>query len=215
MESHLAETHASRNQRSRYLRLLDDLTKNDGSDRKWIDRKAFYDEIATIFTPEAGIKIAANADGCIMADSPTLADIAKEYGSNAPIAWLSVQIADASMFSNSKEVMSEDQGMACAYIIFTKFFYLKLTEILLFFVKFKAGDYEKFYGSVASQKIIISIRSFLSYRSSIMERHERKKKESQKEDTKTEAVSWQRYCEIRKLKYRDYSPIEEILASIK
>ena len=85
---------------------------------------------------------------CLFSPSPTLSDLNATYGKNVPIAWIMAQLFSLSEFCGAKEKMSEDKAEQTAFIIASSHYYLKVTELILFFHQMKAGHYGQFYGVI-------------------------------------------------------------------
>lgn len=106
-------------------------------------------------------------------DAPTLAIMRYAYGEGFPATWLMPQILDLVVYSNSKGTLSDRQAEFLAEVIANEYGFLKASEILLFFYKFKAGEYGHFYGVVDPMRITEALDEFCDERERILERHER------------------------------------------
>lgn len=116
------------------------------------------------YAPNKQLALCHNAEQCYFNDIPTLGAINKEYDKMAAVAWLIPQLTDIAEFSNCKVTFSEGQIRNCAEIIATEYHYLKLSEMMLFFYRFKLGNYGRFYGSVSPMMIMSAIKDFLQER---------------------------------------------------
>ena len=85
---------------------------------------------------------------------------------------------DASLGCGLKEDVTEDQLQFTAMAIFSRYRWLKASEVMLFFFNFKAGFYERFYSYFDTQTIIRSFKSFLEERALTIAAHEREIKAS-------------------------------------
>lgn len=110
------------------------------------------------------ITITQNADDVFLRDAPTLIDVAAIYGQSVAIGWLYTLIVNISEFCGLRDRVSEQQGYELAELVLCEFFYLKMTEMLLFCRRFKAGRYLRFYASFDPQSFMASIRMFLADR---------------------------------------------------
>ncbi len=106
-------------------------------------------------------------------DAPTLAIMRYAYGEGFPATWLMPQILDLVVYSNSKGTLSDRQAEFLAEVIANEYGFLKASELLLFFYKFKAGEYGHFYGAVDPMRITMALDEFCDERERILERHER------------------------------------------
>ena len=81
---------------------------------------------------------------------------------------------DASLGCGLKEDVTKDQLQFTAMAIFSRYRWLKASEVMLFFFNFKAGFYERFYSYFDTQTIIRSFKAFLEERTLAIAAHERK-----------------------------------------
>ena len=110
-----------------------------------------------------------NVRVAVMGDYPTLTDLDIAYGKDFASEWLLPHITDLSAHTGAKN-LSLQQIDSLARIIATEYRHLKITEILLFFYRFKAGHYGRFYGSVDPMVITCSFREFMDERNSLIDR---------------------------------------------
>lgn len=125
------------------------------------------------YTPDLQAKFSQYPTKCLMGNSPTLADMRVMYGERYPRIWLENQIRDLGEFTAVKEKPSIFQIQESARIIMEEFYYLKLSEFMLFFAHFKAGRYGRFFGSVDPIVITDALQSFKVWRASTIEAIER------------------------------------------
>ena len=112
--------------------------------------------------------------GSFILDSlPTLTEVDIMYGSFTSAKWLIPLIADASLSCGLKEDVTGDQLQFTAMAIFSRYRWLKASEVMLFFFNFKAGFYERFYSYLDTQTIIRSIKTFIDERTLAIAAHER------------------------------------------
>lgn len=138
------------------------------------------------FNPDAQQGITAqNTEHCFFADYPTLAKIRTAYGDKMPQIWLAPQLLDLSEFCGVKEKLSQRQLEDLASVIAGEFFYLKVSELLLFFRWFKAGRYGRFYGNVDPLVITTALRDFCTERAEVIDRHEREMASQQAKEQAT------------------------------
>ena len=71
-----------------------------------------------------------------MGDYPTLTDLKQAYGKNFAAIWLVAQIDNLTLFTGAKNI-TEQQHEELSKIIAAEYGYLKVTELLLFFHRFK------------------------------------------------------------------------------
>lgn len=130
------------------------------------------------YTPNYQKQICDKPDYCFFAEFPTLAKVRAVLGNNAPVAWLVPQLLDLSEFCGCKDKLTTRQMEQLASIMANEFYWLKISELMLFFYKFKAGCYGKFYGAVDPMTIMCTLREFV--------REERNAAYARREDTERE-----------------------------
>lgn len=108
--------------------------------------------------------------------------------------WLVPQLYNLSEYCGCKEKLQGKSLEECAYVIATEFYYLKISELMLFFNRFKAGRYGRFYGSVDPVVITTSLRDFLNERAFAYEKHEQEKRQKREADSCKRATTWEEYC---------------------
>jgi len=141
------------------------------------------DQFLQKVNPQTQASFAIKQEKAIMGDYPTLFDICLAYGKTFAEQWLYPQIADLSMFTGAKNLNAE-QVKNLASVIAAEYRFLKVTELLLFFHRFKAGRYGRFYGTVDPMVITCALRDFMKERNSLLEQYEseQKKLESSKQN---------------------------------
>lgn len=115
-------------------------------------------------------------DGCFSGNAPTLRGLAAMYSPAFATSWIEIQIKDLMEYAGVKEKLSISQIENLADVIRVEFFYLKFTELMVFFHWFKAGRYGRFYGAVDGLVIIEALREFMADRHEKMRQIERNQK---------------------------------------
>ena len=138
---------------------------------KWIAKFGNEREFLLKVNADSQIAFGNNPERSIMGDYPTLFELDGTYGKNFSAIWLVAQLDDLSSFAGAKNI-TEQQQYQLARIIATEFHYLKITELLLFFYRFKTGRYGRFYGSVDPMTITCAIRDFLRDRNDLIALYE-------------------------------------------
>lgn len=134
----------------------------------------FYGTLADFLTtmnPDAQGLLYGNIDRCFLADYPTLAEVRNAYGTSAAQMWLVPQLINLSEFCGCREKFTEDQLENCADIIAQTHYDLKVSELMLFFFRFKAGRYGRFYGSVDPMVITTALWQFRDERSRALSKY--------------------------------------------
>lgn len=104
--------------------------------------------LAREFAPQRQHALARDPDRCMTdADAPLLSVVEGVYGENAALGWLVGQIED--LFKMTAVGVKADFNMltSTAEVILANYPDLRVTDIMLFFSRFKAGRYGKFYGA--------------------------------------------------------------------
>lgn len=88
-----------------------------------------------------------------MADCPTLVDYEKIYGEGVSADWIRIQVLTLFGASNCKDI-----GVADGIKLFAQSFAqevktYKLSELMLFFARYKAGKYDNSYASFDARRI--------------------------------------------------------------
>lgn len=157
---------------------------------KYGDRDSFL----KTYNPDYQQQICTNVDVCFFGDFPTLATIRAGYGNNVPVIWLIFQLHNLSEYCGCKDKLQGKMLEECARVIANEFYYLKISEIMLFLYRFKSGKYGRFYGSVDPLVITTSLREFLKERAYFHNRHKEETEfRKQKEERKT-SETWEDYC---------------------
>jgi hypothetical protein len=151
-------------------------------------------EFLVTYNPSLQQRICTNEMACYFGDFPTLATI-RGYGDNTPVAWLIPQLYNLSEFCGCKDKLQGESLEECAGIISSNYYYLKVSEIMLFLYRFKAGRYGHFYGSVDPLVIMTTLKTFMQERSEAYFRKEQEDRAKRDEESKKNAISYEEYCE--------------------
>ncbi len=154
------------------------------------DRETFF----KAFTPDKQIRLREDIDKCFFGDAPSLSVLNATYGRQTAAMWLIPQLYNLSEYCGCRDKLQGNPLKECASIIASEFWFLTVTEIMLFFVRFKSGRYGRFYGSVDPFVIMTALRSFLDERAAAIERHEDEQREQAFVEWRENATSWEDYC---------------------
>jgi hypothetical protein len=124
----------------------------------------------TVFNPDKQVEYAENELRCFSGTAPVLYRVSKTYGRNIAENWLEIQLYDLSEYSGCKDKFDTKQVEQVAKVILLNYGYLKVTEFMVFFQKFKAGNYGKFYGSVDGLVITSALHEFINYRANKLDK---------------------------------------------
>lgn len=131
---------------------------------------------------------------CFFGEYPTLAELNSMFDNRFSSAWLMAQLYDLSEYCGCKEKLSGVPLKQCAGIIASDYYYLKVTELMLFFRRFKSGAFERFYGVIDPLVITISLRSFVKDRAAAYRKKEQEKEAEERREWQKNAVTWEEYC---------------------
>ena len=154
------------------------------------------------YNPDTLAEKQMDSEACFFGDHPTLAQLKAKFGTGYPTAWLMAHLHDLSEFCGCREKLSGHALQQCASTISMEFYWLKVTELMLFFHQFKSGKYGRFYGSVDPLVITTSLREFLNDRGVAYEKHYREEEERKASMQPKRGVSWEEYCRRNGIKGR-------------
>lgn len=146
------------------------------------------------FNPGMQREVCYNENDCFFGTHPTCGAIKRAFGSEAAVMWLTPQLYDLSEFCGCKDKLSIRQLEECAFLISNEYHYLKISELMLFFARFKAGRYGKFYGAVDPMTIMCELRTFINERSQAISTYEQEQREKKEREEKKKAITWEEYC---------------------
>ncbi len=136
------------------------------------------------------MRFTADQERCYFGSAPTMGMTNTAYGKKTAQEWLTYQLADLSEFCGAKDKITAFQIEQLAEIIAEDYHWLKLTEIMLFFRKFKKGEYGRFYGSVDPLIITTALREFLKDRNYAYFRQEQKEREAEEAESRRKYLEW-------------------------
>ena len=121
--------------------------------RAWLTKWKNPSDIERQFSPNNWGYALSNPDKAYMASCPTLLDYGKLYGSEYPSDWIHIQVLALYGSSNNKDV-----GVADGIKLFAQSFALevktyKISELMLFFARYKAGKYDNSFASFDAKRI--------------------------------------------------------------
>jgi len=105
--------------------------------------------------------VLSNPDGAFRANVPTLWQYGQLYGEAAPRMWIQEQLAALFMASASRDAGMADGIMQTADLMASEAAGVKLSEMLLFFARYKAGHYDDSYSQFDTRRICVALQRFL------------------------------------------------------
>ena len=158
-----------------------------------------YGELGNFLTtmnPDAQVRLCDRPDICFFADYPTLAEVRNAYGTKAPVIWLVPQLINLSEYCGCREKFTDSQLEQCADVIVKTHWDLKVSELMLFFFRFKSSRYGRFYGTVDPMVVTSALWQFRAERDrAIAERieaQERARREAPISPTRISRDEWLR-----------------------
>ena len=95
----------------------------------------------------------SNPDKAYLAECPTLVSYEKVYGEGVSAAWIALQVITLYGASNCKDVGIADGIKLFAQAFAQEVKTYKLSELMLFFARYKAGRYDNSYASFDAKRI--------------------------------------------------------------
>lgn len=175
-----------------------------------IERYGSGADFLKTFNPAMQYRYCADVGRCFTGHAPSLGLLKQAYGGHIAESWLEIQLRDLSEFSGCKDKLSLRQIEDTAKVIIAEFDYLKVSELMLFFVQFKAGRYGRFYGAVDGLVITQALQEFCAYRRDELERHRRQQEKEAREKQRAlwaqDSMNFDEWQEISWLFNLGYEP---------
>lgn len=157
-----------------------------------------------VFNRDIQTLVARNVERAYLGEAPSLSNVQNTYGYEILISWLMTQLEDLNDYCGANTKMSYDQTAKLADVMTAECCRMKVTELHLFFYRFKAGHYGQFYGVVDPLKIMVAFGQFSAERiveiSKIQNKRQSQEIERKREISAKEAVSYDEYQRLKKLK---------------
>lgn len=152
-------------------------------------------ELLERFNPSLQYKCYAHPERCVSGITPTLAEVNRDYGEQVAVDWLTIELNDYQNFVGVKEENKATYDVVCelSRMILGRYYFFKLSELMLFFQRLKYGDYGEMYGCVDAVRILRALRSFVVERNVIIERLEQEEREKKRASERKNAISYQEY----------------------
>lgn len=147
----------------------------------------------TKFNPSVQMFVGKEPRICHLGNFPTLWMLNKTYGTESAATWLLPQLHNLSEFCGCKNKLEDDQLEECASIISNEYNHLKVTELMLFFYRFKNGWYGKFYGAVDPLVITTSLHEFVKERNVFFDKYNSELQDKRIEESKKGCISYAEY----------------------
>ena len=152
------------------------------------------------FNPDLQVTVSQNEDRAILGKAPMLCVLDAAYGEGSASQWIIPQLYDLCVAVGVKNKLDDIQLKQLAQMIRYEFGFLKVTELMLFLYRLKAGHYGEFYGSVDIQRIMRALRSkFCDERANMISNYEGELKDRERIERAKNAL---KPDQIRALKER-------------
>lgn len=130
-------------------------------------------------------------------DIPTLEAVAHVYDAATAIAWLLIEI-DSVDITGGVRALDETSRKDAARLIFAKYSDMNVAELLLFFNRYKLGEYHERVQHVGGvQRLLLALRYYCVQREEDVRRLEREEinlaAARQREERRKKAISYDEY----------------------
>lgn len=169
-----------------------------------IERYGDRESLLVTFNPSKQVEYTADIERAYTGAAPSLATVAEAYGKGTARSWLMIQLDNLAEFSGSRQKMPIAKTEEVAFLIIAEYGYLRLTELMHFFRRFKLGAYGRFYGAIDPMIITDALREFMKERSVTLARLERERAERLKY-REPDYILYRRRLEAQRRKGRFYS----------
>lgn len=162
--------------------------------------KAEAKKLLETYNPSELTRFARYPERCVLGNAPTLAMVSRDYGEQVAVDWLRIELDNYQDSVGVKEDNKADMLLMkeTAQEIMHRYYFLKLSELMLFFNHLRFGDYGKVYGCVDVSFIVQSLRLFMDERTVILDRERQRQEEQQREEDKKKAISKEEYLRMKK-----------------
>lgn len=167
--------------------------------RNYLGKNRTPQELMSKYTPERQAVIARNPSKVYESDSPTLADMRAMYGGEWANFWLENQLQNLNEYVGCTKKMDVLQIEDTARVIIADSYFLKLSEVMLFLARLKAGRYGTFYGTVDPMTITTSLQTFKSERIQELSKIEdRKRDEARQAEDRSGTMNYLEWLAYKK-----------------
>lgn len=161
------------------------------------------------------LEICVDSDDCWFGDYPTLKEVVEQSSKGVALGFIGSLLFMTNEATNYGSKLNGIQISMLSKLIFEKFSYLKITELMMFFRwLFWCAQKDTFYGSLESETIMHMLTKFVREKrgNTIAQREKRLFKE-RLEREKSNSIDWQDYC-TRKGIDPSENPIGKIIVGL-
>ena len=167
-------------------------------------------EMLIALSPAMQHELYKNKADCWFGKWPTLAELNQAYNTKTAQAWLIPQLTDLSEFCGAKGKLTANQLTQCAEIIATDYYYLKVSELMLFFSNMKRSKYGRFYGAIDPMIILSAMDDFLQERAYAYESKASEERRQAHKEMMKKACSWEEHLKRAGQDSNKTNPLERI-----
>lgn len=177
---------------------LKQLTQNQ---KRYLTRYKTFEGLAIKFLPQYQILFAEQPIKSLVGDCPSLKDVKDIWGETNVAIWLANQIHDLSEYTGVNKKLNDYQKEEIARLITSEFHFLKLSELMLFFFKFKVGMYGSFYGAIDPLVITGALQKFNNWRCGMLKQIEQAevliKDSKEKPSCNPDCITYEEWQELK------------------
>lgn len=157
------------------------------------------------------LSVCSDRDDCLFGEHSTLQEMNNNCRGSG-LAAISKLLDLMNVFTN-KAKLDQLQNLTLSQTIYDKFFYLKETEVMLFFCDYyKYSSSDDFYGSLEPKTITMMLTKWVRVtRGAAIEQHDKLLDLQRKEEEKPYLLTWEEFCSKNGKDSSD-SPISRILS---
>lgn len=165
-----------------------------------IKDKGVGKKLLEVYNPSIQSLCAHYPKRCVAGKAPTLTQVNNNYGSQVAIDWLVIEINDYQNFVGVKEdnKATKEVVVGLSKMIINRYYYLKLSELMLFFQKLKYGDYGEMYGCVDAVRILRALSTFVKDRNAIIDSVKSDEEKAKCEEIRKNAISYEEYLALKR-----------------
>lgn len=143
--------------------------------------------------PARQADVCADRERCLFGPYPTLSQLRRRYGRNAPEAWLIPQLNDLGEFCGCRDKTTPAQTRELAGLIAEEYADMKVSELMWFFRQFKKAAYGRLYGTLDPLTLMDALRRFDRQRRDEAALRERAMGERRERERRAQAVTREQY----------------------
>lgn len=147
-----------------------------------ISRYGNASQLLATFNPDKQGVYSLQQERCLVGKAPSIARVAQTYGSNVATCWMELQVNNLIEFAGIERKRDNKQTEDIATVLMSNAPFLKLTEWMLFFHRFKSGEFGTLYGTIDGIKILEALSKFKAWRMAELTRIEAERMLRKKEE---------------------------------